>query len=502
MSLPFLVRGTAAVACAALATTAVLAPAQAALAGSPAPASSFGTLVRIPLSPAIPSTDDIAKAKKSEAATAAESAKIDALIGTANDRLQGSMAGTIAANNDYTNALVALDQRRTEAGTAKAKADAAAKEYKTAKAQLGQLAGTMYKNGGLNPSVQAFLGSSSADDTMYQASTLMALSSERANTFDSASAASSTSAALQAQAVAAQQAADKAAQTAQDSKRAAQAATDAFAAAVKENQAQRGVLIQQLATLHDTTTALEGARVDGLEQQAREAALAQQIKDSAAAPAPVVPAAVNPVSPVAPTNPGNTGNTGNGNTTPAQPPVVAPAPPVVVQPPVIAPPVVKPPVVKPPVVKPPVVTPPVVAPPVVTPPVVAPPSGSYINVMVNFAKAQSGLPYQWGGTGNPYYDCSGLVMKAFASAGISVPRTGTDQFWSAPTRVPLSQMRYGDLLVFDESAPGSGQFGHIAIYVGNDQVVQALAPGFPTGVYSISGMLQAGMTLYPYAARY
>jgi len=496
MSLPFLVRGTAAVACAALATTAVLAPAQAAITGSPAPASSFGTLVRIPLSPAIPSTDDIAKAKKSEAATAAESAKIDALIGTANDRLQGSMAGTIAANNDYTNALVALDQRRTEAGTAKAKADAAAKEYKTARAQLGQLAGTMYKNGGLNPSVQAFLGSSSADDTMYQASTLMALSSERANTFDSASAASSTSAALQAQAVAAQQAADKAAQTAEDSKRAAQAATDAFAAAVKENQAQRDVLLGQLATLHNTTTTLEGARVDGLERQAREAALAQQIKDSATAPAPVAPAAMNPV---APANPGNT-NTGNAVTNPVQPAPVktnTPAPPA--QPPIqpAKPPVTQP--SKPPVTQP--TKPP--APPVVAPPVVAPPpSGSYVNVMVNFAMAQSGTPYQWGGTGNPYYDCSGLVMKAFAAAGISVPRTGTDQFWAAPSRVPLSQMRYGDLLVFDESSPGSGQFGHIAIYIGNDQVVQALAPGYATGVFSISGMLQAGMTLYPYAARY
>lgn len=122
--------------------------------------------------------------------------------------------------------------------------------------------------------------------------------------------------------------------------------------------------------------------------------------------------------------------------------------------------------------------------------------------MVNYAKSKSGGPYAWGGTGPVGFDCSGLVLKSFAAAGISVPRTGTAQFWAAPQRVPLSQMRYGDLLVFDESPAGSGQFGHIAIYVGNGQVVQALAPGYPIGEYSISGMLQGGMTLYPYAARY
>jgi cell wall-associated NlpC family hydrolase len=122
--------------------------------------------------------------------------------------------------------------------------------------------------------------------------------------------------------------------------------------------------------------------------------------------------------------------------------------------------------------------------------------------MVNYAMAQSGKGYQWGGTGNPGFDCSGLVMKSFAAAGISVPRTGTAQFWAAPQRVPLSQMRYGDLLVFDESPAGSGQFGHIAIYIGNNQVIQALSYGYPVGVSSLSDMALGGMTLYPYAARY
>ena len=118
--------------------------------------------------------------------------------------------------------------------------------------------------------------------------------------------------------------------------------------------------------------------------------------------------------------------------------------------------------------------------------------------MVNYAMTKVGSPYQLGGTGPTYFDCSGLVQQAFAAAGKWVPRTGTDQFWAAPVRVPLSEMRYGDLLVFGDN--GAGQFGHIAIYIGNNKVVQALNPSQPLGVTDLSWM--SGMNLYPFAARY
>jgi cell wall-associated NlpC family hydrolase len=53
-------------------------------------------------------------------------------------------------------------------------------------------------------------------------------------------------------------------------------------------------------------------------------------------------------------------------------------------------------------------------------------------------------------------------------------------------------------LVFDDN--GAGQFGHIAIYIGNNQVVQALNYQQPIAITSLSWM--STMSLYPYAARY
>ncbi|MGP9504035.1 C40 family peptidase [Specibacter sp. AOP5-B1-6] len=506
MTTRYLVRGTTALACAVLVSTAFLSPALAApwqsplLSTVPLSTTALEQFSLRPSSPSIPSQDDIAKAKQSEAATAAASAQLDAIISSANDRLQASTVVAMGANSSYTDALVTLEQREAEAQTAKAKSDQAAGARKKAQAQLGQLAGSLYKNGGLDLSMQSFLTSSDADDAIYQATTLMALSTNRAETFDAAEASAATSAALDALAVESRNAADAAIAAAEASRTKAQSAADAQSAVVAENQAQRDVLLDRMAALHNTSVALEGARVDELARQAQEAALKKQIEASANTPEPVAPAPepepkADPVVPdVVPNPPAPATQAPNPPAAPAAPaPEPEPAPEVPKAPaPAPAPEVPAPA----PAPEPAPTTP---APAPTTPPApVAPPAGSYIQVMVDYAMSKIGSPYQWGGNGPNAFDCSGLVQQAFAAAGISVPRQGTDQFWAAPTRVPLSEMRYGDLLVFDDD--GTGRFGHIAIYIGNNQVVQALSPQQPLGVTSLSWM--SGMSLYPYAARY
>ncbi|MFC0860908.1 C40 family peptidase [Sphaerimonospora cavernae] len=92
---------------------------------------------------------------------------------------------------------------------------------------------------------------------------------------------------------------------------------------------------------------------------------------------------------------------------------------------------------------------------------------------VGFALAQTGKPYRWGATGPGSFDCSGLVMKAYAAAGVRIPRTTFEQ-WPFGVRVPVGQEQPGDLVFFN-SGPGSssGRPGHVGIVVGDGKMVEA-----------------------------
>ncbi|MDO5722717.1 MAG: NlpC/P60 family protein [Actinomycetaceae bacterium] len=89
---------------------------------------------------------------------------------------------------------------------------------------------------------------------------------------------------------------------------------------------------------------------------------------------------------------------------------------------------------------------------------------------LNWAKGRLGAPYVWGGTG-PGYDCSGLVYMAFASAGVSLPRTADDQYW-ATKRVSIENLQPGDLVFRGEGGSPNAIY-HVAIYAGNGQVLES-----------------------------
>jgi cell wall-associated NlpC family hydrolase len=91
---------------------------------------------------------------------------------------------------------------------------------------------------------------------------------------------------------------------------------------------------------------------------------------------------------------------------------------------------------------------------------------------VAFARAQLGKPYQWGAQGPASYDCSGLVWAAYAAAGIHIART-TYQWQQDGPAVPLSRIQPGDLLFYAGSDGTPTSPGHVVMYVGRGQVIQA-----------------------------
>ncbi|RAY13256.1 hypothetical protein DPM19_21785 [Actinomadura craniellae] len=106
-----------------------------------------------------------------------------------------------------------------------------------------------------------------------------------------------------------------------------------------------------------------------------------------------------------------------------------------------------------------------------------PASGS-ARTALNFAYAQIGKPYQYGAEGPGSYDCSGLTMKAWAAAGVSITRTTHSQH-AATRRVSYENLQPGDLVFF------SG-LGHVGMYAGNGQMVHAPSSGKNVQVVNIT----------------
>lgn len=96
--------------------------------------------------------------------------------------------------------------------------------------------------------------------------------------------------------------------------------------------------------------------------------------------------------------------------------------------------------------------------------------------VISAAKSALGTPYTWGGNSlQGGVDCSGLVQQAFAQVGIQLPRVSYAQA-NYGKRVGLDALRPGDLVAWDNSSRNNGA-DHIAIYIGNGQIIEAARPG-------------------------
>jgi cell wall-associated NlpC family hydrolase len=98
---------------------------------------------------------------------------------------------------------------------------------------------------------------------------------------------------------------------------------------------------------------------------------------------------------------------------------------------------------------------------------------------VAVARRWVGVPYRWGGESSSGFDCSGLVMAAYARLGISLPHNAA-ALWSVGRPIPRSRLRPGDLLFF-------AGLGHVAMYVGAGRMIHAPHSGDHVRVVPLAG---------------
>jgi cell wall-associated NlpC family hydrolase len=99
-----------------------------------------------------------------------------------------------------------------------------------------------------------------------------------------------------------------------------------------------------------------------------------------------------------------------------------------------------------------------------------------VSVAIRYALAQVGKPYVWGATGPDSYDCSGLVQRSYAMAGIALPRTSREQA-RVGKAVELPDLLPGDLLFWAYDPADLSTVHHVALYLGDGKIVQSPQPG-------------------------
>ncbi len=104
------------------------------------------------------------------------------------------------------------------------------------------------------------------------------------------------------------------------------------------------------------------------------------------------------------------------------------------------------------------------------PDVVLPEATTVGTVALRAALTQRGKPYVWGAAGPNAYDCSGLVVWAFATEGISLPHY-TGSLWNSGMHVSQADLEPGDLVFF------GADLGHVGFYIGQGLMLDAPSTG-------------------------
>jgi cell wall-associated NlpC family hydrolase len=460
---------------------------------------SLAVAVPAQAAPSAPSWKDVQAAKDDQAA---KQRTVDALTARMSS-LQSAVDRTGATVQEAGQAYsLAASQQQEAKDTLDGLTGQAKRAKAAAKQSAGQVAALVVelsRSGGGDLSTSMLVDSRDAKDLLYQVGTMTHLSERSATVLDKAQSDQRTVDALAAQ----QRQATKALTAATTkTKDALDSANDVAAnaqSALTSGQAKQDEVLKQLAFIKGTSVATEQAYWSAQQAKQAEIQLAAQAKRDAARPSSADdggatggggdsgtggstnddPPASDPVA----SKPSNSAPSGN---TPAAPKPSAPRPAAPQPAPQPAAPAPKPAPAPAPAPKP------------APAPVVSSPSKAA--GAIAFARAQLGKAYVFNGAGPNTWDCSGLVMMAYNSQGITTGGHNVvwqyNYFGSIGRLVPLSQRQPGDILFYSNNGAASGGF-HDSIYTGNGRMVEAARPG--VGV--VERAIWSPGQLLPYVAR-
>jgi cell wall-associated NlpC family hydrolase len=117
-------------------------------------------------------------------------------------------------------------------------------------------------------------------------------------------------------------------------------------------------------------------------------------------------------------------------------------------------------------------------------------AGTAGGIAADWALAQVGTPYVWGGeTSGVGFDCSGLVQAAYAAARVTVPRTAQEQYDAGPPLPAGTPLLPGDLVFF---GTGPASVTHVGLVIGPGQMVDAPHAGAQVRVEPFPATIGAG----------
>lgn len=422
------------------------------------------TLLAAPASYADPDVtdDDVRAAQEAVAGAAGRIAALEVELAAQTAAVDAAWEKVAAAGEAYTQALVDQQVAADAAERAEANEVAARQELEKARDVLGTIAMQAYRSGGGLDTLGALLSADGYEDLVRRSAVIERLGTHTENAVQRFDAAELVARTMGERAREARAEADAATERAAGTLAGAERLQADAEATAARTAAQRDDLIVELAALRQTSVEVERARQAQLDaERAARAEAAAAAERGVTAPESSSP----PSGPPPTTDPGSTAPP---QTTP--PPTNQPTPP-------------------PDTTGPPETTPPPEPSPT-TPPSSDPyglgtgsqrGSAAQGEAAVAWALAQVGKPYQWGGSGPNAFDCSGLTSQAWRAAGVPINRTSRDQYRQV-RKITYDSMRPGDLIFYGSVGSDPGSITHVAMYIGNGQVVEAPRPGLTVRV--------------------